>query len=186
MRQSSLPLSSIPRDEPFGWLTHMHVLPATNPRDTQDALLSLAAGVALLGICAVGAAIPAAAVYLVTGSPDIARLLLLPTIFGIVMTVVLTSVHWMRIDARGIRLGRRAGRRFIPWSEITGIRPATRREVIVDGWLWPPVPPREATRCMSSLGHFRIDHRRGHFYFPPSDEAQFLGAVEYWRSRHGD
>jgi hypothetical protein len=166
-----------------GWLTHVHILPAAGTDGGRDTLLSSAAGVAIVAMCGVGVAIPAALVYAATGSATTASLVLYAGLMVVLVAIAMTVVHWMRLDARGITLGRRSGGpRFVAWNDVTGIRPATRREVIVDGWLWPPVPPREATRCPSSLGHFRIDHRGGHLYFPPADPAQFLGAVEHWRS----
>jgi hypothetical protein len=169
---------------PLPWLTHTHILPAVGVRDGEDGLLSLVAAVAMMVMCVAGAALPAGIAYVFTGSAHAAWVGLYAGWMLVVATVVLTVVHWMRIDERGITLGRRVGRKFVAWEDVTEIRPATRREVVVDGWLWPPVPPREATRCLSSIGHYRIDHRGGHFYFPPADEHQFLGALEYWRSIH--
>jgi len=88
-------------------------------------------------------------------------------------------VGWLKIGARGIVIGRR-GKPLLPWSDVVAIRPAEAIEVIVHGWLWPPVPPREGTTSLTSRGHFAIEHRGGVSYFPPDDSDAFLDAVERW------
>jgi hypothetical protein len=93
----------------------------------------------------------------------------------------LHAVEWLRIDEQGIRFGRRWGTpKFLPWTAVRHIRPATRREVVLFGWLWPPFPPREATRALTSVGHYRIEWEGGYCYFPPDDEGTFRRAVERW------
>lgn len=175
-----------PSDPPSrDWDRYTHVPHAVGARDGKDGLLTLGAAIAILALCLAGAALPTGVAYAVTGSAGTGWMTFFAGWMLLVMTLALTAVHWMRIDERGITLGRRVGRRFFAWEDVTGIRPATRREVIVDGWIWPPIPPREATRCTSSLGHYRIDYRGGHFYYPPADERQFLGAIEHWRALHG-
>lgn len=169
------------------WRTQTHVRHAVHPRDLLDGLVCLAAGAAALALTAVLAAVPAAAVYLATRSGYAATGALVAAGLLAACMVTLTLVHWMRIDATGLRLGRLAGwPKSVRWEDVTGIRPASRSEVIVRGWLLPPVPPREATRCLSSLGHYRIDYRGGYFFYPPADEERFLKAVAFWRARHAE
>ncbi len=93
-----------------------------------------------------------------------------------------TVVHSLRLDAEGITFQRRWGRpRHLPWSRVHRIRPAPPREVIVRGWLWPPVPPREATRVMTAEGHYAIEYGAGKVaYYPPADESVFLDAARRW------
>jgi hypothetical protein len=93
----------------------------------------------------------------------------------------LHAVEWLRIDEQGIRFGRRWGSpKFLPWAAVRRVRPATRREVVLYGWLLPPIPPREATRALTSVGHYRIEWEGGYCYFPPEDEGTFRRAVERW------
>jgi hypothetical protein len=179
-------MNAIPHPFPFDRAARPYTLihPRVGIEDARDGLLTAAAGIAILAMLAVPAALVAAVVYAAAGTMDVARFAGMMTLLGTMLTASATTVFWMKVDERGITLGRRAGRRFVGWDEVTGIRPATRREVIVDGWLWPPVPPREATRCFSSIGHYRVDHRGGHFYYPPADAAQLLEAVDRWRALH--
>lgn len=179
-------MDQAPHDEGMGWLTHIHIMPAGPARDARDGLLTLASGVAIIAMVSAMAAFPGLAAYALTGSSAAGMWGFMAGWIAAIYVMLFTLVHWLRIDAVGLRLGRHAGLRVVRWEDVTGIRPASRREVILHGWLFPPVPPREATRCSSSLGHYRIDHRRGYFYFPPADEKQFLGAVEFWRARHAE
>ncbi|HEX8242381.1 MAG TPA: hypothetical protein VF541_02750, partial [Longimicrobium sp.] len=93
---------------------------------------------------------------------------------------LLTAVHWLKLDARGIHLGRWMGLRFVPWADVTAVRRAPGSEVVLRGWLWPPLPPAEATRSLTIAGHLAIEHRQGVSYFPPVEETALLAAVRRW------
>jgi hypothetical protein len=95
------------------------------------------------------------------------------------IVAVYRAVHWLKLDPHGIHFGQ-WGRPFVPWSNVARVRAAPPAEVVVHGWLWPPVPPREGTRSLSSRGHFAIEHRGGISFFPPDDPGRFLDAVRRW------
>ncbi|HUT90675.1 MAG TPA: hypothetical protein VMY37_14325 [Thermoguttaceae bacterium] len=86
------------------------------------------------------------------------------------------------IDASGIAFERRAGQpRFLRWSEICVVRPATRREVLLRAWLWPWSFSREPSKTKSTLGHYRIEWADGYVFFPPKDPALFENAIRKFR-----
>jgi hypothetical protein len=152
------------------------------PEGWGDALLTLAAGLLILLMVAVLAAAAAAIAYAVTRDVATARVAAAAAFAVVVLASLLTQVHSLRVDARGLRFGRRRGRpRAIPWEDVLAVEPAPSREVVVRGWLWPPVTPREATRSLSSQGHYRIEYRGGTCYFPPIDVVAFRAAIRRWR-----
>ena len=63
---------------------------------------------------------------------------------------------------------------------MADIRPASPGEVIREGWLWPPVPPREPTNSWTSEGHYRVTLRSGFRFFPPEEDAEFRAAIARW------
>lgn len=150
------------------------VSPRMAPEDRVD-LLVFAAGVAAL-------LVPASAlVWLLSGLVGSVVAFLILNL--VLLPVALRTVGRLRIDQAGIRFGRRAGRpAFLPWNSIRSIRPASRREVVLRGWLLPPIPPREATRSMTSVGHYRIEWEGGYTFYPPLEELAFRSAVERWAS----
>lgn len=88
------------------------------------------------------------------------------------------AVGSLRLSDEGIRFVRRFGSPgLVPWERIRIIRPASRWEVIWQGWLQTPLNPREATTTMSSEGHYRIEWDTGVAFFPPLDEGAFREAV---------
>ena len=149
--------------------------PHAPPRDARDAAIAI---IALFFI--------AAAVLLVGYVP--LRLALDPfdaasgalILAGLVVIGVgLCSVSAIELDDTGIRFRRLAGRpRFIAWDNLTGVRRADRAEVVMRGWLLPPIPPRAAARSLTSIGHYRFDWKGGSCYFPPADERVLLIALE--------
>lgn len=149
--------------------------PHSRPRDARDAfiavvsLLLIAAGALLAGYLILRLALrpwPAA-----SGALAIAAALLLG--------IALHTVPAIEMDDTGIRFRRLIGSpRFLPWEKVTSIRRAARAEVVLRGWLLPPIPPRGASLSLTSLGHFRIDWDGGTCYFPPADERAFLEQVE--------
>jgi hypothetical protein len=89
------------------------------------------------------------------------------------------SVSALELDDMGIRFRRFAGRpRFLSWDNLKGVRRAERAEVVLRGWLLPPIPPRAAARSVTSMGHYRFDWQGGSTYFPPADEAALLAHLE--------
>lgn len=94
------------------------------------------------------------------------------------------SVLSVRLSESGIHFIRLLGRpRFLAWEEITDVAEAPRREVVIQGWLWPRFPPREATWCMSALGHFRIRWQNGWCYFAPHNVEAFQRLVDEFRGK---
>jgi len=92
---------------------------------------------------------------------------------------IVTSVS---IDSRGMSFKRMFGSpRFLGWSSVHSITRPSRREVIIQGWLWPLFPSREMSPCMSSLGHVRIDWSGGYCYFPPQEIDRFLDAINAYK-----
>ncbi|HEX6750503.1 MAG TPA: hypothetical protein VF092_24655 [Longimicrobium sp.] len=154
------------------------ILPRLRADDVGDALVSLGTGV----VIALELLVLPALVYAAVGRGSEAGLIAALAVFvAEALAAAFTGVHWLKLDARGIHFGRRMGfPRFVPWQDVARVRRAGRAEIVVRGWLWPPVPPAEATRSMSSLGHFAIHHPHGVSYFPPADEAAFLDAVRRW------
>ena len=149
--------------------------PHAAPRDLRDAFIAI---VALFLITA--------AVLLVGYAP--LRLWLEP--FGAalgalalaavaVLALALYSVSAIELDDVGIRFRRMIGRpRFLAWDRVTAVRRADRAEVVLRGWLLPPLPPRAAARSITSIGHYRFDWKGGSCYFPPMDEAALLAHIE--------
>jgi len=93
---------------------------------------------------------------------------------------LLFMVRSLEIDGDGILFRRVLGKpKRLLKSEIVSIEEASRREVVVHGWLWPPFPvAREMTACLSARNHFRIRWGNGFCYFPPNDIEQFKSAIE--------
>jgi hypothetical protein len=100
--------------------------------------------------------------------------------FAPLLLFPLFNIWFIVVDVDGIRFRRLLGwPRFLHWADIATIEPATRRDVFVDGWLWPPFPPREITTAMTTLGHFRITSKEGRYlFYPPVDSEVFLEAVK--------
>jgi len=92
------------------------------------------------------------------------------------------TVRAIHMNGAGIRFVRWYGTPdFLPWEQVQNIRPATRQEVIFQGWLQVPLHPREATASLSSEGHYRIEWENGFTFYPPLDESAFREAVLRWR-----
>ena len=162
--------------------------PHLNTRSTADLNRTFRAGALLMLELLALPLLVAAAVYTVSRSTVLALVggivVFYPLSMVLSIVVTLSTVHWLRIDAAGLTFGRALGRhRRLPWGSITEIAPAPADEVVRRGWLWPPVPPREATRSMSAEGHFRIRTRERVLYYPPADEAALRAAIERWQPR---
>jgi hypothetical protein len=145
------------------------VKPRILPRDAIDILVILFVALPLQLFPMFGA--PFILVYWASGSVDLAFLAVV-AIYGVFMMFTVWS---LRLDARGIEFRRLVGRpKFLRWDEITSIRPATRVEVVKDGWLWPLFPARETTACLSAKDHIRFEWDSGFCFFPPEDADDFL------------
>jgi hypothetical protein len=95
----------------------------------------------------------------------------------------LTFTVWsLQLSVDGIRFMRLLGNpKMLRWTEIIDISEASRKEVVVRGWLWPLFPAREMTPCLSALRHFRIRWHFGYRYFPPADADTFLQMIDEFR-----
>ena len=156
-------------------MTPLVIRPHAAPRDVRDAFI------AFVALCLI-----AAAVLLLAYVP--VRIVLDPfpaaTVALVVAGLVVGalgaySVSAIELDDAGIRFRRVFGRpRFLAWDNVTAVRRADRAEVVLRGWLLPPLPPRAAARSVTSLGHYRFDWKGGSCYFPPADEAALLAHIE--------
>jgi hypothetical protein len=155
--------------------------PRLAPEGLTDALVALGAGLLVV----YELLIPPGLVWRSVGEGTRATALAGVAVFvAEIIIAALTVVHRLKLDARGIHFSRRMGRpKFIPWADVTVVRRATRGELVLCGWIWPPLWPNEATRSMTSVGHFAIAHRHGVSYFPPVEETAFLAAVRRWGPR---
>ena len=103
-----------------------------------------------------------------------------PVCAAIVLAVVLSHrVRHIELDETGIRFARLVGTKFVPWERVSKIQPASRRDVVLYGWLLPPFPPREATTALTSLGHYRLEWGDRYCFFPPAeaDTGAFHAAI---------
>ena len=151
------------------------IRPHAPPRDARDAFIAIvalcliAAAVLLAGYIPLRLALDAWAAA--TGALIVAAI--------VVIALGAFSVSAIELDDTGIRFRRLAGRpRFLAWDNVTAVRRADRAEVVLRGWLLPPLPPKAAARSVTSMGHYRFDWAGGSCYFPPADEAVLLAHLE--------
>ncbi|HUF13404.1 MAG TPA: hypothetical protein VMN78_09910 [Longimicrobiales bacterium] len=151
------------------------IRPHTHPRDARDAFITI---VTLLLIASASLLVAYVLLHSVL-SAFAAATAALVFVAALVTGVGLFTVTALEVDATGIRFRRLIGQpRFLPWEKVTGIRRAERAEVVLRGWLLPPIPPRGAALTLTSLGHYRFDWDGGSCYFPPADENALLEIVE--------
>ena len=151
------------------------IRPHAPPRDVRDAFI------AVVALCLIAAAV------LLAGYVPL-RLVFDPVVSAagafllaalVVIALAALSVTAIELDDAGIRFRRLAGRpRFLSWDNVTAVRRADRAEVVLRGWLLPPLPPRAAARSVTSMGHYRFDWAGGSCYFPPADEAALIAHLE--------
>lgn len=97
----------------------------------------------------------------------------------LILTMSLFTVSSITMTAEGIHFHRLAGfPKFMPWSRIKFVSLASRRELIVQGWLCPPFLPRDVTMSLSSLKHYRIQWDTGFCYYPPLEPKVFEQCVK--------
>lgn len=149
--------------------------PHAPPRDLRDAFIAI---VALFLIAAAAMLLGYAPLRLFLAPPSAATGALVLAALTVI-AIGAHSVSALELDDAGIRFRRLAGRpRFVAWDRLTGVRRADRAEVVLRGWLLPPIPPRAAARSVTSIGHYRFDWAGGSAYFPPADEAALLAQLE--------
>ncbi len=157
------------------------IRPQLTSRGTRDLNRSLLAGGLVLLQLLAPPLLVGSLTYLLTRSAIWAQLAGIAAFLPLALSVALHAVGWLKLDSSGITFGRRLGTpKRLRWDQITEIRPATPSEVIRQGWLWPALWPREATRSLTSEGHYRIQWDQQFCFFPPADEHAFRSAVERW------
>ena len=149
------------------------------PRDSEDALISAGIGILQLSVLyllpslviGIGAGV-------VTQSCGLGVIAGVST-YGSIYAIWLSLTVWSAAaDPTGLHFRRLFGKpKALAWAQITSVTPASRRELIVHGWLWPPFPAREMTPSLTSLGHYRISWATGFCYYPPADPVQFDALV---------
>lgn len=103
-----------------------------------------------------------------------------PIVLVVILAFYLFRVTHLTLNGEGIRFHRILGSpRFLAWHKIRSVAPASRREVVFRGWLWPLFPAREMSSSLTSLGHFRIQWDNGFCYFPPADSQAFQAFVSH-------
>ena len=151
------------------------IRPHALPRDARDAFIAVVATF-LIG----------AALFLVGFAVvDLFRGPRTAAIVGFIIALValgsiaLRTVRGIELDDTGIRFRRMVGGpRFLSWDNVTAVRRADRAEVVLRGWLLPPIPPRAPARSVTSIGHYRFDWKGGFCYFPPAEEAALIAHLE--------
>lgn len=145
--------------------------PRVAPRDLQDTLIAVVIGTFQTAVLF---GLPGLAAYLAFGNVEIA----LAVAIALYLLFVSCCVSELTLSGEGIRLHRLlGGPRLLAWKDIRSVHAATREELLMQGWLWPIVLPREMTPTMTSLGHYRIQFGERWIYFPPKDAAGFEAAV---------
>lgn len=141
------------------------------PDDFFDALLAVIIGSFQTLVLFV---IPGILAYLMTSS----------SVMGYSVSVIfyicflLLTVWSIELNEEGIQFRSCFGTpNFLGWHEILDVQPASRKELLIQGWLWPVFPMREITTCLSSKGHYRIESTKGIHYYPPKDTNEFEEAI---------
>ena len=148
----------------------MKFKPRILPRDFLDVVIGLPVG--LFGFCIVFI-VPTLVMAMLFGFPACLITFLLLCIVWLLFTV-----QSMTLDVEGIHFQRILGSpKHLSWQTIISVEEATRREVVLHGWLWPLFPTREMTFSLSTKHHFRIRWTGGYCYFPPKDIEQFRKKV---------
>jgi len=153
--------------------SEQHIIaPKQNPTDESDRSIGIRIGILQIAIIIVAPAL-------------LVGITLQSIIFGVLASIVICglffcfSVSCISLSEDGIHFKRTLGSpRFLTWDSICCIEEAPRTELIIRGWLWPPIPAREMTACPSSVGHYRITWKTGYCYYPPADPQLFESLVE--------
>lgn len=163
------------------------IKPSIRPRDPLDIIMGLTqvAEFVLLFLAATaafGVAFGAAFLVVSWWVSEEGALVILAILFGVLLLSCIFLIAWVSqyqvsrllIGVNGVEF-QNASRaiRSLAWDRIHSIRPATRGEVFIQGWLWPPFPSKEPTKTLSTCGHFRIEWDQDYCFFPPKDPALF-------------
>ena len=167
-----------PETRSGGSTDRIEVWPRLLPRDRWDALITF--GFALL-------AIPFCLALLEVLKYQWSNQLIPSAIFLVILMpasyALLISVRRLTVDQMGIQIHRwLGGPRFLHWEQIKQITLASREEVLLRGYLLPPLPAKATMNTTSYLGHYRIEWDGGVIYFPPREAEAFLTAVRRWQS----
>jgi hypothetical protein len=141
--------------------------PRIRPRDIADILIGLPIGIFQAAVCC---GVPAFLAFLLS------RSLLIAFLIGLLLygAASLFIVRRLIIASDGLHFKRALGSpKFLSWDRVRDISPASRSEVVLRSWLWPIFFTREATACLSALGHYRITWDTGYCYFPPIHRKEF-------------
>lgn len=148
--------------------SNLRIKPRVLPRDFIDVLIGFFVVLPILGTLMFF--LPSGLVWWLSGSVHLGfpTLLIISAVWGC------CTVWSLEVSPEGIRFVRLCGApKFLRWDEITDISEASRRDVVLHGWLWPMFPPREMSPTLSALGHFRIRWDSGVAYFPPAHPDEF-------------
>lgn len=143
------------------------IRPRILPRDFLDVCLGLPIGVVQTAILF---GLPSLLAYILTRSV----LVTFAAFCAAYAFSLLFMVRRLTVSTGGLRFHRILGfPKILPWERISSVAPASRRELIIRGWLWPLFPPREITPSLSAIQHFRITWDSGFCYYPPADPHLF-------------
>jgi hypothetical protein len=151
------------------------IRPHILPRDLIDVCLALSIG---LLQTALFFGIPALLAFFLTHSLGFG---LLPSLcvgflgyclaYGFFLLFV---VRRLTVGPDGLHFHRILGSpKFLSWERISSVAVASRRELVLRGWLWPLFPSREITPSLSALQHYRITWDTGFCYYPPAHITDF-------------
>jgi len=122
--------------------------------------------------------------WLLQGVIDAPYLLALSLLAGaavasaVYLLFLMFTVWCLTISGKGIGFYRLLGHpKFLPWEAITSIKLASRRDLVLHGWLWPILPAREMSPSFTCQGHFKISWNSGYCYFPPVNAKEFEALV---------
>jgi hypothetical protein len=142
--------------------------PRILPRDATDWLLGLSMGLPI------GGAIVGGFMWLSHRFGLPIELGLIPAL-SIAIVIFLAGIQRITVHDTGLELHRKLGSpRFVEWSDLHGIRRASRAEVF---WASVFQPQRICSLCLSFRDQYRMDWRYGYFYYPPRELEAFLEAV---------
>jgi hypothetical protein len=145
------------------------------PRDFIDIFLGLPIGILL---SALFFGIPALLAFILARSLGVGHF---PSLLVALLAYLLAygffllfMVRRLTVAVDGLHFHRVLGSpKFLSWERISSVTVASRRELILRGWLWPLFPPREITPSLSALHHYRVTWDSGFCYYPPAHTKDF-------------
>lgn len=138
----------------------MKIRPRTAPRDVIDILVGVP-----IGLIQAGLALGAPALVIAVVVNPLAGAIAFLALYGMSFLLMVTSLEVQEDGILFRRVLRKPKR--LALSEIVSVSKASRWEVVIHGWLWPPWPfAREMTACLAARHHFRIQWKGGYCYFP--------------------